>query len=279
MDTSDLANRMKEYEKRNQYYLQKRTPVAIRVDGRNFHTFTKGFQRPFDKILMTAMQKTAKYMCENIQGAKFAYIQSDEITIILVDYDTLETDCWFNYRTDKLCSISSSMATMAFNKYFLEMVMQLESDVAQEYETDGDTEWIIKMEKYLKAYRKSCEKGAMFDSRCFNIPKEEVCNLIYWRQLDATRNSIQMVGQTNFSHNELQGKSCNMIQDMLLTQKDINWNDYPVTCKRGSACIKVHGLNLAELKERPHWCIDENMPILKDEHRRYVDDFIFVGEE
>ena len=279
MDTSDLANRMKEYEKRNQYYLQKRTPVAIRVDGRNFHTFTKGFQRPFDKILMTTMQETAKYMCENIQGAKFAYVQSDEITIILVDYDTLETDCWFNYRTDKLCSISSSMATMAFNKYFSEMVMQLESDVAQEYETDGDTEWVIKMEKYLKAYRRSCEKGAMFDSRCFNIPKEEVCNLVYWRQLDATRNSIQMVGQANFSHKELQGKSCNMIQDMLLTQKDINWNDYPVTCKRGSACIKVHGLNLAELKERPHWCIDENMPILKDEHRRYVDDFIFVGEE
>ena len=279
MDTLDLANRMKEYEKRNQYYLQKRTPVAIRVDGRNFHTFTKGFQRPFDKILMTTMQETAKYMCENIQGAKFAYVQSDEITIILVDYDTLETDCWFNYRTDKLCSISSSMATMAFNKYFSEMVMQLESDVAQEYETNGDTEWVIKMEKYLKAYRKSCEKGAMFDSRCFNIPKEEVCNLIYWRQLDATRNSIQMVGQANFSHNELQGKSCNMIQDMLLTQKDINWNDYPIACKRGSACIKVHGLNIAELKERPHWCIDENMPILKDEHRRYVDDFIFVGEE
>ena len=279
MDTSDLANRMKEYEKRNQYYLQKRTPVAIRVDGRNFHTFTKGFQRPFDKILMTTMQETAKYMCENIQGAKFAYVQSDEITIILVDYDTLETDCWFNYRTDKLCSISSSMATMAFNKYFSEIVMQLEGDVAQEYEINGDTEWVIEMEKYLKVYRRSCEKGAMFDSRCFNIPKEEVCNLIYWRQLDATRNSIQMVGQANFSHNELQGKSCNMIQDMLLTQKDINWNDYPVVCKRGSACIKVHGLNMAELKERPHWCIDENMPILKDEHRRYVDDFIFVGEE
>lgn len=122
MDTSDLANRMKEYEKRNQYYLQKRTPVAIRVDGRSFHTFTKGFQRPFDKILMTAMQETAKYMCENIQGAKFAYIQSDEITIILVDYDTLETDCWFNYRMDKLCSISASMATMAFNKFFAQEV-------------------------------------------------------------------------------------------------------------------------------------------------------------
>ena len=278
MDNSDLGNRMREYEIRNLYYLQKRTPVAIRVDGGNFHTFTKGFQAPFDKILMTAMQKTAKYMCENIQGAKFAYVQSDEITIILVDYDTLETDCWFNYRTDKICSISASMATMAFNKYFAQEVDKWGAETfGLEWYEGGtnDTEVINTPEwKLAGIYTKAIDQGAMFDARCFNIPKEEVCNLVYWRQLDATRNSIQMVGQANFSHNELQGKSCNMIQDMLLTQKDINWNNYPVACKRGSACIKVHGLNMAELKERPHWCIDENMPILKDEHRRYVDDFI-----
>ena len=276
----DLGTRMKEfYEKPYKTKLTRRTPVAIRIDGKAFHTFTRGFQKPFDPILMKAMQHTMKYLCENIQDCVFGFTQSDEITLILIDYQKLDSSAWFDYEVQKMCSISSSMATMAFNKYFSEMVMQLESDVAQEYETDGDTEWVIKMEKYLKAYRKSCEKGAMFASRCFNIPKEEVCNLVYWRQLDATRNSIQMVGQANFSHNELQGKSCNMIQDMLLTQKNINWNNYPVACKRGSACIKVHGLNMAELKERPHWCIDENMPILKDEHRRYVDDFIFVGEE
>ena len=104
MDTSDLANRMKEYEKRNQYYLQKRTPVAIRVDGRSFHTFTKGFQKPFDEVLIKSMQETAKYMCENIQGAKIAYVQSDEITIILVDYDTLETDDGFVDRVEECCS-------------------------------------------------------------------------------------------------------------------------------------------------------------------------------
>ena len=275
-----LGTRMKEfYEKPYQTKLTRRTPVAIRIDGKAFHTFTRGFQKPFDPILMKAMQRTMKYLCENIQGCVFGYTQSDEITLILIDYQKLDSSAWFDYEVQKMCSISASMATMVFNKYFSEMVMQLEGDVAQEYETDGDTEWVTEMEKYLKTYRRSCEKGAMFDSRCFNIPKEEVCNLVYWRQLDATRNSIQMVGQANFSHKELQGKSCNMIQDMLLTQKDINWNDYPVTCKRGSACIKVHGLNLAELKESLHWCIDENMPILKDEHRRYVDDFIFVGEE
>lgn len=274
----DLGTRMKEfYEKPYQTKLTRRTPVAIRIDGKAFHTFTRGFQKPFDPILMKAMQRTMKYLCENIQGCVFGYTQSDEITLILIDYQKLDSSAWFDYEVQKMCSISSSMATMAFNKYFSEMVMQLEGDVAQEYEINGDTEWVIEMEKYLKAYRRSCEKGAMFDSRCFNIPKEEVCNLVYWRQLDATRNSIQMVGQANFSHKELQGKSCNMIQDMLLTQKDINWNNYPVACKRGSACVKVHGLSLVELKERPHWCIDENMPILKDEHRRYVEDFIFVG--
>ena len=290
MDTSDLANRMKEYEKRNQYYLQKRTPVAIRVDGRSFHTFTKGFKRPFDDILMKSMQETAKYMCENIQGAKLAYIQSDEITIILTDYDTLETDCWINYRTDKLCSISASMATMAFNKFFRKNVENFVQDCATDYETQGLCgEGTVEYE-LCKTYQKSAEKGAMFDARCFNIPKEEVTNLIYWRQLDATRNSIQMVGQANFSHKELQNKSCNDIQDMLHEQRGINWNDYPTVCKRGTACIKnrkiIEYLDefkataklMDSTKTENSWIIDTEMPILKGEDRAYVDDLVYIGE-
>lgn len=102
--------------------------------------------------------------------------------------------------------------------------------------------------------------------RCFNIPKEEVCNLIYWRQLDATRNSIQMVGQANFSHKELQGLTCNKIQDKLLTEKDINWNNYPTYLKRGTSC----------LKKDSEWVLDMNMPILKGEDRKYVEDLIFI---
>ena len=281
MDTSDLANRMKEYEKRNQYYLQKRTPVAIRVDGRSFHTFTKGFQRPFDDILMKSMQETAKYMCENIQGAKFAYVQSDEITIILTDYDTLETDSWFNYRTDKLCSISASMATMAFNKFFRKNVENFVQDCATDYETQGLCgEGTVEYE-LCKTYQKAAEKGAIFDARCFNIPKEEVTNLVYWRQLDATRNSIQMVGQANFSHKELQNKSCNDIQDMLHEQKGINWNDYPTVCKRGTAIIYVNYQNPQSLTNGDiikGWKIDTEMPILKGENRAYVDDLVYIGE-
>ena len=274
----DLGTRMKEYEKRNQYYLQKRTPVAIRVDGRSFHTFTKGFKRPFDDILMKSMQETAKYMCENIQGAKFAYVQSDEITIILVDYDTLETDCWFNYRTDKLCSISASMATMAFNRVFVKNVDEWGRLTFPNWDEGGTNEEVdVDLLKLNDAYQRAIGKGAMFDARCFNIPKEEVTNLIYWRQLDATRNSIQMVGQANFSHKELQNKSCNDIQDMLHEQKGINWNDYPTVCKRGSACIYTEYENI-DGSHYLGWVIDKEMPILKGEKREYVDRLVYVGE-
>lgn len=271
MDTSNLANRMKEYEKRNRYYLQKRTPVAIRVDMRAGHTFTRGFERPFDKIFMETMQETALFMCKNIQNAKFAYIQSDEITIILTDYDTLETQPWFEYRTDKLCSISASMATMTFNKIFKQKV--------NNYMYEDFTDDINGELELAKSYHKAIEKGAMFDARCFNIPKEEVCNLIYWRQLDATRNSIQMVGQANFSHKELQGKSCNMIQDMLHEQRGINWNDFPTDCKRGAACVKapiIQNINLMDgtYTKEMTWIIDREMPILKGENRKYIEKFI-----
>lgn len=278
----DLGTRMKEYEKRNQYYLQKRTPVAIRVDGRSFHTLTKGFKRPFDDVLIKTMQETAKYMCENMGNAKLAYVQSDEITIILTDYDTLETDCWFNYRTDKLCSISASMATMAFNKFFKKNAENYIQNCATDYETDGLYGKGTPEYQLCEIYQKAVEKGAMFDARCFNIPKEEVTNLVYWRQLDAIRNSIQMVGQANFSHKELQNKSCNMIQDMLNEQKGINWNDYPTVCKRGTAVIK-DGSSFytgSSLKNRWHegWKIDIEMPILKGEDRAYVDDLVYIGE-
>ena len=278
MDTSDLAKRMKDYEMRDRYFLQKRIPVAIRVDMRAGHTFTRGFKRPFDDIFMKSMQETAKYMCENMGNAKFAYVQSDEITIILTDYDTLETDCWFNYRTDKLCSISASMATMAFNKFFDNNVREYINKIMPNA-----------LSPLAITYMQAVDKGAMFDARCFNIPKEEVTNLIYWRQLDAIRNSIQMVGQANFSHQELQNKTCNMIQDMLYEQKGINWNDFPTYQKRGTCIVRnkividSDGITKMAMlrdttKSENEWFIDEDMPILKGEDRKYIDNLIYVGE-
>lgn len=227
MDRSDLAERMKGYEKRNRYYLQRRMPVILRLDMRAGHSFTKGFKRPFDEVFIKSMQNTAKYLCENIQNCKLSYQQSDEITLLLVDYDKLNTDCFFDYRVDKLCSIAASMATMVFNKFFENHV-----DEYRFSKWDGISKYEDGTWGYIQTLLNAVDKGAMFDARCFNIPKEEVTNNFYWRQLDASRNSIQMVGQANFSHKELQNKSCNDIQDMLMTQKDINWNDLPIYQKR-----------------------------------------------
>lgn len=297
MDTSDLAERMKGYEKRNRYYLQRRMPVILRLDMRAGHSFTKGFERPFDEVFIKSMQETAQYLCENIQNCKLSYQQSDEITLLLVDYDKLNTDCFFDYRVDKLCSIAASMATMAFNNIFSKYVKEFDLELA--YNDNGiDTE---ENRKLWEIYKKAINKGAMFDARCFNIPKEEVTNLVYWRQLDASRNSIQMVGQANFSHKELQNKSCNDIQDMLMTQKGINWNDLPTYQKRGSCCVKVNhfienekGTQICfsegcsdpfEDEEtltgvyRSNWIIDTDIPIFKGEGREYIDRLVFVGEE
>lgn len=264
MTKDALSVRMKSYEAKSRSYLERHTPVIIRIDGKSFHTFTKGFVKPFDDVLIKAMQSTMKYLCENIQGCVFGYTQNDEISLVLTDYAEPTTDAWFDNNLQKMCSISASMATMAFNKYFSEIVMQLESDVAQEYETDGDTEWVIKMEKYLKAYRISCENGAMFDARVFTIPKEEVCNYFIWRQQDAVRNSILSVGQANYSHKDLHGKSCNEVCNMLL-EKNINWEELSDSCKYGSACYKKDTICSVNSKTheqiiRKKWYLDLCIP-------------------
>lgn len=265
MDKTTLGDRMKNnYENISRYYLTRRMPVIIRIDGKAFHTFTRGFKKPFDDIFVKTMQDTMKYLCENIQGCVLGYTQSDEISLVLVDYAELTTDAWFGNNLQKMCSVSASMTTMAFNKLFY-------SNIPADEENSG-------------TYYKALEKGAMFDSRVFTIPKEEVYNALIWRQQDATRNSIQSVGQANFSQKELHGQSCNNIQDMLMTQKGINWNDYATTLKRGSCCIKVDdGLtkydevgNICGYTQRSKWVIDNEIPIFSQD-RNYIEKLINVG--
>lgn len=259
----ELGKRMKEnYEQIPKTRLMRRTPVIIRIDGKAFHSFTKGFQRPFDAVLGRAMTKTMEYLCENIQGCIFGYKQSDEISLVLSDYKRLNSAAWFDYEVQKMCSIAASMATMAFNKFFTEEVHAfgaMHATIAGCMDTPEN-------DKLHSAYYKAMTRGAMFDARVFNIPKEEVVNCIYWRQIDAARNSVQMVGQANFSHRELQGKSCNVIQDMLHEQKGINWNDYPTEWKRGVCWTKEKG-------------VDYLMPMLKGEERKYLEDLVHYQEE
>lgn len=245
-DRTSLGDRMKGYEQIPRTYLMRRNPVIIRLDGKAFHTFTRGMMKPFDEVLQKTMQDTMKYLCENIQNCKLGYTQSDEITLLLIDYEELNTDAWFGNNIQKMTSVSASMATLAFNKAFRENVIAF----------DNGGYFDMMSQKFDKA---------LFDSRVFSIPKEEVCNCFLWRQQDATRNSIQSVGQANFSHKELHKKSVKMIQEMLFTEKDINWNDYPTTNKRGSCCVRVDG----------QWIIDNEIPIFSQD-RNYVEKYVNV---
>ena len=258
-----LGDRMKEnYENRAKTYLTRRMPVIIRLDGKAFHTFTKGLKKPYDEIFHNAMNATMKYLCENIQGCKLGYTQSDEITLLLTDYDTLETDAWFDNNVQKICSVSASMATLAFNQNFAFYYYEFQEDLYEAWNvSDEET-------KYCDTLRTKLY-SAMFDSRCFNIPVEEVTNCFIWRQQDATRNAIQMLGRCNFSHKELHGKSCNDIQDMLMTQKGINFNDMPTEFKRGVCCVKEE-YSIDESSVRTHWVIDKEIPIFAQD-RNYVE--------
>ena len=290
----ELSIRMKTfYEQIPKIKLIRRMPVIIRLDGKAFHTFTKGFKKPFDEILIKTMQETTKYLCENIQGCVLGYTQSDEISLLLVDYKKLNSDAWFDYEVQKMCSIAASMVTMRFNKELIKNIKEYDikcSSMIQHVELPN------LHNDYIKELNTAVEKGAMFDARCFNIPKEEVTNYIYWRQLDASRNSVQMVGQANFSHKELKNKSYNDIQDMLMIQEGINWNDFPVYQKRGTCVIKeeyfindkgeeiendfIINKFVENITRRTRWFIDKNIPLFKGEDRNYVEKlFNFESKE
>ena len=218
-----LGTRMKEYyENRTRIFLPRRTYTIIRVDGKAFHSYTKGLKRPFDMDLTEDIDKTAIYMCNNIQGAKFAFVQSDEISILMTDFDNIKTDAWFDGNIQKISSISASLATAKFNQ--LRFLRNAEIS-GYEYE-----EWID---------ISNC-KLAHFDSRVFMIPeKTEVQNYFIWRQQDTVRNSISSVAQSLFSHKELKNKNTDEMQDMCFS-KGVNWNDFPTKLKRGRLIVKEY---------------------------------------
>lgn len=256
-----LGDRMKGYENISRIYLTKRMPIIIRIDGKAFHSYTKGLKRPFDDILIKAMQDTAKYLCANIMGCKLAYTQSDEISLLLIDYEKNETQPWFENNLQKMASVAASMATMAFNHFW------------------GDDS-AIDDEDYAKLIRSKWGL-AMFDARVFVLPKEEVCNYFIWRQQDAARNSIQMVAQSLFSHKELQKKSCNVLQEMMFQLKGINWNDYQTVYKRGSCITRetypvldyVDDVGNTSVAMRSRWTVDKEIPIFTQD-RDYIERWV-----
>lgn len=214
-------------------------------------------------------------LCQSIQGCVFGYTQSDEITLILVDYETISQEAWFNYEIQKMVSTAASMTTMYFNKIFerktREFVMEncclmdSNDDFSQEENPDEE------LHRYVKIYKDAVSKGAMFDARCFNVPKEEVTNLIYWRQLVAIRNYVQMAARTHLSNTEVKNKITKEMKQML-EQIGITWEDYPVDCQRGACAIREQ----RDGDVRPHWYVDKNIPIFKGKDRDYVNRFVFI---
>lgn len=224
-----LGDRMKErFENRTRYFLPRRTYTIIRVDGKAFHTYTRGRGRPYDVTLMASMNEAAKALCEEIQGAKFAYVQSDEISILLTDFTKITTDAWFDGNIQKIVSVAASIATETFNT------------------------------------AEPNRKRARFDARVFTVPdRVEVENYFVWRQKDAVRNSISLAAQTYFSPNQLHGVSCDQMQDMLFKEKGINWSEYPNHFKNGRWVIKEPDLD-DEINERTHW-VAQAAPIFTQE--------------
>ena len=265
MIKDNLGDRMKTYENVTRTYLTRRTPVIIRIDGKAFHSFTRGFEKPFDNILVKTMQQTMKHLCENIEGCVLGYTQSDEITLVLCDYKKLTSQAWFDNNIQKICSVSASMATMAFNLAFRQNVKEWDVDCYADMDVTCLSRSRVQYDRSRVQYDKYVSKfdTAMFDSRVFNIPKEEVNNCLLWRQQDATRNSIQSVAQANFSHRQLECKNCKELQKILLQEKGIDWNTYPTYLKRGSCCVKstytieIDGKDV----QRSRWIIDNDIPI------------------
>ena len=167
--TPGLGDRMKDYENVNRFYLTRRMPLIIRIDGRAFHTFCRGLKKPYDRIFAESMQATTINLCKNIEGCKLAYTQSDEISLLLTDYDELETQAWFDKNLQKIVSISASLATLYFNKAF--------KDLSEEWCESYYSAWNNSEEddKYYDTLRKS-QFSATFDSRAFCLPKEEIAN-------------------------------------------------------------------------------------------------------
>jgi tRNA(His) 5'-end guanylyltransferase len=258
MATKDsLGDRMKSYyEDRFRLQLPRRTNILIRIDGKAFHTYTKGLNRPYDEDLMDDMNETTKFLCENIQGAKMGYVQSDEISILITDYDEVDTQGWFDYNLQKMCSISASLATAKFN--------QLRQNRRDEYYKNMSIDLMGIIDKRYDPEFSSKPKLAMFDARVFIIPfHEEVVNYFVWRQQDATRNSISMAAQSMFSHKELHKKSTDEMQELMFTMKDVNWNDYPTRFKRGSAVIKEEQVFM---KKRPDFIDDGKTHLIEKEN-------------
>lgn len=213
-DSTDLGDRMKRHEATYRALLPRRTYTVLRVDGRAFHNYLRGAQRPYDEQFMADMDHAAEALCTEISGAVFAYTQSDEISVLVTDFAAAGTQPWFGGVVAKWTSIAASIATAELNA------------------------------------RRPGQR-ALFDARVFTLADPlEVANYFLWRQRDAVRNSISMAAQARFSHRQLHGVNTGRMQELLWSEHGINWNDYPDGFKRGRTTVRETGIRDVEYRHR-----------------------------
>ena len=262
-DNNDsLGSRMKMYEQQSRTFLKRKTPVIMRLDGCHFHTVTRGFNKPFDPTIERAMKHTMLYLCSHIQGCVLGYTQSDEITLVLCDYQKPDTAAWYDYNLQKIVSVSAGMAAVAF----IDSIRMEHAFLHFDYECET-------VQKRIDLLQKTLDSNVFFDSRAFNVPtKEEVVNNLIWREQDAIRNSIQGLAQSVFSHSEIQGIKNKDILEKLKDEKGIDWNSYLTNYQqRGCCAVKVESdgeYNGTPVK-RTSWDIDNNIPIFTQD-RDYI---------
>jgi tRNA(His) guanylyltransferase len=251
---SGLGTRMVDnYESITNYKLPKRTFTIIRLDGRSFSKFCKRFKKPFDDDFVRMMNESAKYVAENAQGCKMAFVQSDEITLVLTDFDELTTKAWYDGRIQKICSISASLASTKFLQLLFDYeISKMDNDKLSKLDYDQIKREVSKLIMNQKLME--------FDSRVYTVPpRDEVLNTVFWRQQDCTRNSVSMVAQSMYSHKELENKNNSQQQDLIHDKGD-NWNNYPIGLKRGRVIVKRDG----------KWVIEEP-PIFSQEWDFFAD--------
>lgn len=273
----NLPDRMKHYEQESVgRSLIKRCPAILRLDGRAFHSFCKGFIKPWDCRLQYCMYSAGLSLCKEISTAKFAYGQSDEI--LLIDYDKLETEQWFGGIIQKIVSVAASIATLSFNNTMKDLSDQIKR---------GD-KFIIK--EYVEEHPLSQKAGqAMFDARVFSIPQDDVVNYFVWRQQDAIRNSISSLAQSVFSHKSLHGLNSEQLINKLRDESsDLDWNNCPIYEQRGWAVYRslynssanpmyLLAGSTQQQHKRKQWVVDLEIPIIS-ENRGYVSGFLQVDE-
>jgi tRNA(His) 5'-end guanylyltransferase len=266
---------MKTYENAFSNKFPIKHPLILRLDGVHFHTNVKRWncKKPFDPELIDAMQFTAKVLCESISGAKIAYVQSDEITILIRDDMDFGTMPWYDKKINKIMSVVAAKASNAFNYCYHQMRGDAWENEDGEMVYEGKTITLPDM--------------AEFDCRGYILPENEINNAFLWRQNDCISNSVQMLGRAHFSHKELQRKSNDDIKSMLIKNRDTDWDELATECQRGACIIRkqfpkkipsrddkgliMHGL--FDTIMVPAWTIDTEIPIFTED-TEYINQFM-----